>query len=326
MKSTLLMTAKSWLMILAMVAIPGPILFAAPQPVPDSTLLIAPDSPRTETDSTAPVRGEYEFKKRGGIVYSRTESKTLTCDVYIPELDGPLPTVLAVHGGGWRSGSKVHWVRHARKMAKHGFVVVAVNYRHAPADKFPAQVHDVKQAVRFMKKHAERYKIDPERIGAYGYSAGGHLVSMLGTTDANDGLEGEIPEGYENFADTRIRCVVAGGAPTEFIWLGEDSHALNYWLGAGVTINKNPELFQRAYPTTYISQDDPPFYFYHGGSDLVVPSTAARVMHDKLLEAGLESKFVEYEDSGHFGLFTKTGEPLDKIIEFLDEQLAEKDE
>lgn len=291
--------------------------------ISSQVLNAAPQPNLAEEDTTLLERGEYEFEKRGGIVYSRTESKTLTCDIYIPDLEGPLPTVLAVHGGGWRSGSKVHWVRHARKMAKHGFVVVAVNYRHAPTDKFPAQVHDVKQAVRFIKKHANRYKIDPNRIGAYGYSAGGHLVSMLGTTDAEDGLEGEIPEGYEDFTDTRIRCVVAGGAPTEFTWLGEDSHALNYWLGPGVTIRKNPELFESAYPTTYITDDDPPFYFYHGGSDLVVPAEAAKVMHDKLLEQGLKSKFVEYESAGHFGLFCKTGEPLDKIIDFLDEHLAD---
>ena len=301
-------------MLLAIAATPAQVLHAIPQP----------NTP--EADETLPVRGEYDFKKRGGIVYSKTDSYKLTCDIYIPEVEGPLPTVLAVHGGGWRAGSKIHWIRHARKLAKHGFVVVAVNYRHAPADKFPAQVHDVKQAVRFMKKHADRYKIDPDRIGAYGYSAGGHLVSMLGTTDANDGLEGDVPKGYEEFADTRIRCVVAGGAPTEFTWLGEDSQALNYWLGAGVTIRKNPELFESAYPTTYITEDDPPFYFYHGGRDLVVPSEAAQVMHDKLLEAGLKSEFVVYDNSGHFGLFSKTGTPLDKIIEFLDKHLAEVEE
>jgi acetyl esterase/lipase len=282
------------------------------------------DSQPSSSPSDTPVRGEYDFKKRGGIVYAKNDDSTLTCDVYVPEIEGPLPAVLVVHGGGWRSGTKFHWIRHARKMVKHGFVVVAINYRHAPSHKFPAQVHDVKQAVRFMRRHAQRYKIDPERIGAYGYSAGGHLVSMLGTTDSEDGLEGDVPEGYEEFTDTRIRCVVAGGAPTEFSWLGEDSRALNYWLGDGVTIRKNPELFQKAYPTSYISNDDPPFYFYHGTSDLVVPAKAAKVMHDKLTEAGVSSQFIDYEGTGHIALFSKTGEPLDRIIEFLDKHLAEE--
>lgn len=279
-------------------------------------------SEKVEPVTEGAIRGEYDFEKRGGIVYSRTGESTLTCDVYVPELEGPLPTVLVVHGGGWRAGSKLHWIRHARKLVKHGFVVVAINYRHAPSSKFPAQVHDVKQAVRFMRKNAERYNIDPDRIGAYGYSAGAHLVSMLGTTDEEDGLEGTVPEGYSEFLDTRIRCVVAGGAPTEFDWLGENSRALGYWLGDGVTINNNPELFESAYPTTYISADDPPFYFYHGTSDMVVPLKAARVMHEKLEAAGVNSQFVEYEGSGHFGLFSKIGEPLDQIIEFLDRELA----
>lgn len=270
-------------------------------------------------------RGEYGFKKRGGIVYSKNDEYQLTCDIYIPEIEGPLPAILAVHGGGWRSGTKLHWIRHARKLAKNGYVVVAVNYRHAPRHKFPAQIHDVKQAVRFMKKHADRYKIDSERIGAYGYSAGGHLVSLLGTTDAEDELEGEVPKGYEEF-NTRVQAVVAGGAPTEFDWLGVDSTALSYWLGEGVTIRKNPKVFEKAYPTTYISADDPPFYFYHGTSDMVVPVEASKVMHDKLVASDLESTFTEYEDNGHFGLFSQTGTPLDKIIEFFDVHLRTEEE
>lgn len=279
----------------------------------------------TPTTPAQPERGDYEFEKRGGVVYTKSDQYRLTCDIYVPEIEGPLPAVLVVHGGGWRAGSKIHWIRHAWKLAKHGYVVVAINYRHAPKDKFPAQIHDVKQAVRFMKKHAQRYKIDSDRIGAYGYSAGGHLVSLLATTDADDGLEGEIPKGYEAFSDTRIEAVVAGGAPTEFTWLGKDSTALNYWLGDGVTINRNPEIFQRAYPTTYITSDDPPFFFYHGTMDLVVPLKAAKVMHEKLLDAKLSSQFIEYEGSGHFGLFSKTGEPLDRIIEFFDLHLAKQE-
>lgn len=281
--------------------------------------------PSTTQEEALPIRGEYPFEKRGGVVYSRADDYKLTCDIYIPDLPGPLPTVLAVHGGGWRGGSKIHWFRHARKLAKQGFVVVAINYRHAPGDKFPAQIHDVKQAVRFMRKNADRYKIDSDRIGAYGYSAGGHLVALLATTDSDDDLEGEIPQGYEDFADTRIQCVIAGGAPTEFTWLGEDSTALSYWLGDGVTLKKDPEIFQRAYPTTYITADDPPFHFYHGSSDLVVPISAAKVMHDKLEEAGITSEWDEYEGTGHFGLFSDTTEPLDKIVQFLDKHLVEED-
>ena len=267
-------------------------------------------------------RGDYDFEKLGGIVYSTGEEFRLTCDVYSPELEGPLPAILVIHGGGWRGGSKVHWVRHARKIVRYGYVVVAINYRHAPKFKFPAQVHDVKHAIRFMKKNAEEYNIDPDRIGVYGYSAGGHLAAMLGTTDADDGMEGDIVEGFEEF-DTRVRAIAVGGAPTEFTWLGKHSTALSYWLGAG-TLANNPELFEQASPTTYITEDDPPFYFYHGSLDFMVPVAAAKVMHDKLEAAGISSTFAEYENQGHIRLFSQTGEPVDKIIEFFDSHLIDK--
>ena len=111
-------------------------------------------------------------------------------------------------------------------MAKHGYAACSINYRLAPKYPFPAQIDDCKSAVRWLRSHAEKYKIDPARIGGFGYSAGGHLVALLGVTDRSDGLEG--PDATADSPSTRLQCVVAGGAPCDFRALPADSSRLAY--------------------------------------------------------------------------------------------------
>lgn len=270
-----------------------------------------PPKPRRRT------KDKLKFNKKGGVVYKKMDGYELKCDLYIPEGDGPFPAILAVHGGAWRQGSKFILLRHAWRMAQAGYVVVAINYRHAPEYPFPAQVHDCKHAVRWMRANADQFKIDPDRIGGYGYSAGGHLVSMLGTTDADDGLEGEIENGMEGI-DTRIKCVAAGGAPCEFSWIKDDSRALNYWLGG--TRKQKPAIFIAASPTTYVTADDPPFFFFHGASDLIVPVDTSRKMHQMLLKCQIHSQHFVAERKGHLGTFSDSAS-MDRAIEFFDSKL-----
>ena len=270
-----------------------------------------PPRPRPRT------RKKLEFEKKGGVVYRKTDDYELKCDVYTPEGDGPFPAILAVHGGAWRSGTKFLMLRHAWRMAEAGYVVVAINYRHAPKYPFPNQVHDCKHAVRWMRANAGKYKIDPDRIGGFGYSAGGHLVSMLGTTDADDGLEGEIEHGMEGI-NTRISCVAAGGAPCEFSWIEDDSRTLTYWLGG--TPTEKSERFTAASPTTYITPDDPPFFLFHGDFDMVVPVDTSKKMHQLLRACKVESHHCVAERNGHLGTFSDL-DWMDKAIEFFDSKL-----
>jgi len=202
-------------------------------------------------------------------------------------------------------------------MAKSGYVVVAINYRHAPTHKFPSQVHDVKTAVAWMRKNADEYKIDVERIGAWGYSAGGHLVSMLGVTDPADGFESELPDDLKEF-DTHVSAVVAGGAPCYLGWISDDSRLLAYWLGNSRAAD--PEVYKRASPTTYIDEKAPPFYFFHGSNDHVVPVRGSKQFHEKLKFAGVESEYVEHLGKGHFDTFLDMA-ILDHSIEFFDKHL-----
>jgi len=281
----------------------------------------APQSRTIKLGENAKVRAlkkkKLQFEKKGGVVYRTIGDEQIKCDVYTPEGEGPFPAILAVHGGAWRQGTKFALLRHAWKMAQSGYVVVAINYRHAPKHPFPAQIHDCKHAIRWMKANSKPYKIDTERIGAFGYSAGGHLVSLLGTSDKYDGLEGEIETGFEKY-DTRVKAVAAGGAPCEFSWIDENSKVLSYWLGG--SRNEKPTAFRDASPTSYVTSDDPPFFLFHGESDMIVPISTSQTFQAALREKGITCQHCTDKNSGHIATFSDL-QWMDKAIEFFDKHL-----
>ena len=277
----------------------------------------ASDSHPLKTPVTTPPR-QYEYKKLPNIAYVREADYTLLCDIYQPLGEGPFPAVLAIHGGAWTHGSKLNMIRHAWKLARAGYVVVAINYRLAPRYKFPAQIHDCKRAVRWIRAKQKKLKIDPDQIAVFGYSAGGHLGALLGATDDSDGLDGQIGDEEKKYS-ARVQCVVVGGGPCEFSWI--KSRALVHWIGD--TPQQGPELYTRASPLHYASSDDPPFIFFHGGGDRVVPVSSAKKMYERLVELGVESRFRVVGDKSHIATFSDTTW-LDEAIEFMDEELDRK--
>ena len=126
-------------------------------------------------------------------VFVERDSGPLAADVYRPRGAGPFPGMLVVHGGAWRMGARADLATIANGLAEHGYTAVAIDYRLAPTYKFPAQIYDCQAAVRWMRSHASELKIDPTRIGGFGYSAGGHLVALLGTLDEKELREPGIP-------------------------------------------------------------------------------------------------------------------------------------
>lgn len=278
------------------------------------------DQSSSSSSNKEKPRAKFKFKKHGALVYDRGEDYRLTLDVYQPEGNGPFPAVLAVHGGAWRSGSKITMLRHAWELASAGYVVVAINYRHAPKYKFPAQIHDCKQAVRWIRYHADQYSIDPNRVAAFGYSAGGHLVSLLGTADAEDGLEGPIKDERLEDISTRVQAVIAGGAVCDFKWVDPESRILNYWIGTNR--GQDPAAYLKASPTHYISKDDPPFFFFHGEEDAVVPISSPKNMHQKLVDMGIPSQFNAVSGKGHLATFGDIKQ-MNKCIEFLNQRMPD---
>jgi acetyl esterase/lipase len=251
----------------------------------------AVSNPGDELPDERQVRITYDT------VYSMPEEDVeLKLDAYIPEGGGPFPAILVVHGGAWRTGNKLQLAGAARRFAERGMAAFAISYRLAPKHKFPAQIHDCKAAVRWIRSHATEYGVDPHRIGAYGYSAGGHLVSLLGATTPADGLEGDAKEEQR---DTRIQCVCAGGAPCDFREIPADNRVLAYWLGdvrAAV-----PERYRRASPITFVRPDNPPMFFFHGSRDELVKSTDAERMVQTLQSEGVSAEFYAVEGAGHIG-------------------------
>ena len=240
------------------------------------------------------------------IVYASPDGIDLHLDAYLPSGDGPFPAVLVVHGGAWRTGSKGQLAFYARALAERGYAAFAINYRLAPKHRFPAQIEDCRSAVRWIRRNAQLYKVDPQRIGGIGYSAGGHLVALLGVTGAaaDDPTE-----------DTRLSAVCAGGAPCDFRNVAPKWEMLSFWLGG--PRSALPQLYEQASPAAQVSQTAPPMFFFHGDADLLVPAASPQAMVNRLQEAGVEASALILTGGGHLSAMWDRG-ALAKACEFLD--------
>jgi acetyl esterase/lipase len=257
------------------------------------------------------------FQAFRDVTYVQRGDEEIKADLFVPDGPGPFPGVLLVHGGAWRRGDKTHMVKFARALAADGFTTLSINYRFAPEHPFPAQIEDCKSAVRWMRKHAAPYKIDPERLGAMGYSAGGQLVALLGTTDESCGLEGPDADG----TSTRLQCVVAGGASCDFRLIPPNSHALAFWLGGSRA--EKPETYELASPAKFVTKDDPPTLFFHGDADRLVPIFSPQTMVRVMTNAGIDARLYVIEGAGHMQAFSND-QALAETVKFFEEHLKKK--
>ena len=251
-----------------------------------------------------------------GQTYVTRDSGPLKADMYVPHSDGAHPAVLVVHGGAWSMGTRAQLAGVAKTLAEHGYTAAAISYRLAPKFQFPAQIDDCKAAVRWLRSEAEKWKIDPQRIGGFGYSAGAQLVTLLGTTDAGDGLEGVADPKQQ--PSTRLQCVVGGGTPSDFRTLPPNERMLAFWLGG--TPAEKPRQYQLASPRAFVTADDPPMFLFHGGSDELVPILSAEAMERSLKTAGIESELYVAKDLGHMAA-SMDRESLRRAFAFLDKYL-----
>jgi acetyl esterase/lipase len=269
-----------------------------------SVVLVAAARPRS-----------VSYRVHKDLVYAVHTHKELKADVYIPNGQGPFPGVLTIHGGGWAGGKPRHMKSIAKRLARRGYVVVNIAYRFAPEHHFPAQVHDVKAAVRWMRSKAAELKLDPERIGAFGYSAGGHLAAMLGLTDPSHRLEGHQDEG--NYS-SRVQAVVAGGLPANFtVW--PNSPIITEFIGK--SYKEAPEVWKLASPSMYVSKDDAPTFLYHGAWDKLVEPEQSKFMRAALQDAGVPVELHMQKARGHILAFVFDGLAVKKAIAFLDKHL-----
>lgn len=215
-------------------------------------------------------------------------------DMYFPtkgDIDGPWPVVVYIHGGGWAQGDKTQGKWLANLLNPSGYIVVLVNYRMYPDFYFPAFIEDPKCAVRFLRAHAERYSLDPNRIAAWGSSAGGHLVMLLGTTDKEPGWDvGEYPD-----QSSRVQAVVNIAGPADLSVRGTPKLEPLMRLA----FNALPEDRLSYSPIIYASADDPPFFIVQGDQDDVVPLQQSESMYNALTQAGVSAQLVIIQNGAH---------------------------
>jgi acetyl esterase/lipase len=261
---------------------------------------------KAKSDAKAEAKAKAESGLRDKInvetdvEYANAGEVSLKLDIYKPKTESarPRPCIVWIHGGGWQGGNKSSGLARLGSLVASGdYVGVSVGYRLTDVAGFPAQIHDSKAAIRFVRANASKLGIDPNKIGVWGSSAGGHLVSLLGTSGDVKEVEGTLGT---TGVSSRVTCVVDYCGPSDFPAFELTSGAqgpVTKLLG-GVPKEKL-EVAKQASPITYVSKDDPPFLVVHGTNDATVPFDQAVRFHDALKKGEVDSTFVRIEGGGH---------------------------
>ncbi len=275
---------------------------------------------------TSGVIHAQEFRVIHDLEYARVDNISLTLDLYFPDKasSSALPLVVWVHGGAWRAGNKKSGQNAAKLLVPEGYAVASIRYRLSQEAIFPAQIHDVKGAIRWLRAHADEYNLDETRIGAWGPSAGGHLVALLGTSadvsefrigDAEMDLEGDV--GGNTNVSSEVQAVCNYFGPTDFLRMNDFPSDIDHDAAdspesmlIGATIQNHQNLTQFANPISYVSANDPPFLIVHGTADRLVAFNQSELLYEALVNVyesvGKEVSFIPIEGGGHGGFKSPT--------------------
>ena len=279
-------------------------------------------TPTTRAQKAPVVPDDVVFET--GIDYSNPDNQHLELNMARPKKgDGPFPTIVCIHGGGFRAGKREGYDGLCIRLAQQGYVALTVSYRLAPKYPFPAAIHDTKAAVRWTRANAAKYKIDPERIGVTGGSAGGHLAQFLAVTSDVKEFEGE---GGNTDKSSKVACVVNVYGPSDFTKsYGKSVDAaevLPLFLGGNLETQRKQHL--RASPLYWVTPNAAPTLCIHGTEDKFVAHEQNVWLVDKLKAAGVEADLLTLEGAGH-GFKGKDVETAEKaLIAFFDKHLKKK--
>lgn len=229
-------------------------------------------------------------------------------DLYVSEKAGsPQPLIIWIHGGGWASGSKEGCPPLREGFIARGYAVASLNYRLSGDAVFPAQIEDCKAAIRWLRAHAKDYHLDPDHIGVWGSSAGGHLVALLGTS----GEVSQFDVGENLQFPSRVQAVADWFGPTDLTRM--DAHAIpgarlkhddanspeSRLIGGAIQDKSNAAKVQRANPIAYVTKDDAPFLIAHGDADPTVPHHQSELLYTALVKSGVPVHFITVKGGGH---------------------------
>jgi len=261
------------------------------------------------------------------IVYARLGNSPLHMHLLIPKHQRkPRPLILFIKGGGW--GYKhpqlaFSFIPQLVRFAQKGYVVASVEHRTSHEAKFPAQLYDVKAAIRYLKAHAKQFNIDTKQVGVWGSSSGGHLAALIGTTGDVPQLEGR--EGNLS-QSSRVQAVVDWYGPTDFLQMNKFPSSVDFdapnspeSMLIGGPLHENKQKVKMANPMTYVTPNDPPFLIMHGDKDMRVPYNQSVLLYSALKKAAVKVMMYKIKGAGHGG-FTQEN-ILDTVLKFFDDQL-----
>jgi acetyl esterase/lipase len=268
------------------------------------------------------------FSVTSGVQYALAGGTPLTLELLTPtQGTGPFPLIVAIEASDWSAPSAHSGI--AAREANRDYVVATIGFRSSDLFKFPAQIADVKAAVRWLRANAARYNIDPNRVGVWGIGAGGHLAALLGTAGEVSALD-DAAEGNPTFS-SRVQAVVDWYGQTDFLQLNAESigciDAIDHDSSTsaesrliGCAIQPCNATARTANPIVYVSAGDPPFLIMHGTADCIVPAAQSQLLYNALRSAGVDAT-LQLIGGGHGDVPWTAAATLQIVDDFFDAKL-----
>ena len=237
---------------------------------------------------------DYEFQQ---VTYKSSDNFEIKSDLYLPrELKNKNPLVIVIHGGGWRARSG-DMKSICKRLVNEGYIALNITYRLAPQFTYPTQENDVKAVLSWLQQNAEKYKIDTNKMYAWGYSAGAHLAFNLA-----------------NEKEAHIKAVVIGGTPTNLAAYPDSSMITNF---IGATYKDKPQAWIEASPVSRVTEKSPPTFLYHGENDILVHIEQSEMLADKLKEKKVEHEFYRVPVLEHVTVYFMSAESIKRGVDFI---------
>jgi acetyl esterase/lipase len=288
-------------------------------------IVLLPGVVTTSLAQTSPVQNLFPAGTMfyQNIPYANDSLQKHLLDIYIsPNAKKPLPLVVWIHGGAWMLNDKYADMGYMKNTVKSfidsGYALASINYRYSTDSVFPAQIRDCNQAIEFLYQHASSYNIDKNKIAVIGFSAGGHLASLLALSNNN-----QVTTFHTIPAHFKIKLALDFYGPSDFIMLASNPdtainnmrNPVSILLGA-LPVDR-PDIAKQASPVNYIDKDDPPFLIVQGEKDESVPNTQSKILHSWLTLNGVKNDLIIVQNAPHFGEMFDADDIREKVFEYL---------